>query len=68
LGQPNGFVPLTRAQADRKVELIWEHFKSQHGRAWFNRDTFHGLMSVRAIECNASEGRAEAFQLSKLVF
>jgi LmbE family N-acetylglucosaminyl deacetylase len=68
LGQPNGFVPLSRAQADRKVDLLWQHFKSQHGRAWFNRDTFHGLMSVRAIECNASEGRAEAFQLSKIVF
>jgi LmbE family N-acetylglucosaminyl deacetylase len=67
LGHPNLFVPLTRAQADRKVALLLEHFKSQAGRSWFRPDTFHGLMSVRAIECNAPEARAEAFHVRKLV-
>jgi LmbE family N-acetylglucosaminyl deacetylase len=68
LGHPNCFVPLSRAIADRKVELLHEHFVSQRGRAWFRADTFHGLMSIRAIECNASEGRAEAFYVDKLVW
>lgn len=67
LGSPNVFVPLTRAHADRKVTLLLEHFKSQASRAWFRADTFHGLMSVRAVECNAAEGRAEAFHARKLV-
>jgi LmbE family N-acetylglucosaminyl deacetylase len=67
LGTPNVFVPLTRATADRKVELLVRHFASQAGRAWFHPDTFHGLMSVRGVECNAPERRAEAFHARKLL-
>jgi LmbE family N-acetylglucosaminyl deacetylase len=67
LGTPNLFVPLTRAHADRKVELLLRHFPSQASRAWFRPDTFHGLMSVRAVECSAPEGRAEAFHTRKVV-
>jgi LmbE family N-acetylglucosaminyl deacetylase len=67
LGTPNVFVPLERAQADRKVELLMEHFPSQANRTWWHPDTFHGLMTVRGIECNAPERRAEAFYVRKLV-
>jgi LmbE family N-acetylglucosaminyl deacetylase len=66
LGSPNCFVPLARSVAERKVQLIMEYFVSQRSRAWFSPDTFHGLMSVRAVECNALEGRAEAFYLDKV--
>jgi LmbE family N-acetylglucosaminyl deacetylase len=67
LGSPNCYVPLKREQAERKVELLCKHFVSQRGRAWFSPDTFHGLMSLRAVECNAAEGRAEAFHFDKFV-
>jgi LmbE family N-acetylglucosaminyl deacetylase len=67
LGQPNLFVPLTRAIADRKVELLTKHFQTQADKPWFRPDTFHGLMSIRAVECQAPEARAEAFHASKLV-
>jgi LmbE family N-acetylglucosaminyl deacetylase len=67
LGTPNVFVPLSRAQADRKVQLLLEHFPSQAHRTWWHPDTFHGLMTVRGIECNAPERRAEAFYVRKLV-
>ena len=67
LGRPNLFVPLTREQADRKVELLLKHFASQAGRRWFRADTFHGLMSVRGVECNAEHSRAEAFHAHKIV-
>ena len=66
-GQPNLFVPLTRAHADRKVELLLKHFATQTARTWFRADTFHGLMSVRGVECAAPEARAEAFHAPKLV-
>jgi LmbE family N-acetylglucosaminyl deacetylase len=66
LGLPNVYVPLSSADAGRKVELLLEHFKSQATRAWFRADTFHGLMSVRAVECNAPDGRAEGFYVRKL--
>jgi LmbE family N-acetylglucosaminyl deacetylase len=67
LGQPNLFVPLSRAVAERKVELLQRHYATQAGKPWFKPDTFHGLMSVRAVECQAPEGRAEAFHAPKLV-
>jgi LmbE family N-acetylglucosaminyl deacetylase len=66
LGAPNLFVPLARAVADRKVELLQKHFASQASHPWFRADTFHGLMSIRAVECNAPEGRAEAFTARKV--
>jgi LmbE family N-acetylglucosaminyl deacetylase len=66
LGTPNFFVPLPLATARRKVELIERHFRSQAQRSWFHPDTFHGLMSVRGVECHAPEGRAEAFVARKL--
>ncbi|MEO6599637.1 MAG: PIG-L deacetylase family protein [Polyangiaceae bacterium] len=67
LGAPNLFVPISRAQAARKVELLHRHFASQASRSWFRAETFHGLMSLRAIECNAEEGQAEAFHVRKMV-
>ncbi|MGA2447881.1 MAG: PIG-L deacetylase family protein [Polyangiaceae bacterium] len=67
LGAPNVFVPLSREIADRKVALLLRHFQSQSTRAWFREDTFHGLMSLRGVECNAPDGRAEAFHARKIV-
>jgi LmbE family N-acetylglucosaminyl deacetylase len=67
LGRPNLFVPLARSVADRKVELLLQHFGSQAARAWFRADTFQGLMSIRGVECAAPEARAEAFHARKLV-
>jgi LmbE family N-acetylglucosaminyl deacetylase len=67
LGTPNLFVPLSLPIAQRKVELLLRHFRSQSGRSWFRPETFHGLMSLRGIECNAPEGKAEAFHVRKLV-
>ena len=67
LGRPNLFVPLSAAQAERKVQLLMKHFATQAQRGWFRPDTFHGLMSIRGVECAAKEGRAEAFHAAKLV-
>ena len=66
LGNPNVFVPLSRAHAERKVELLLAHFGSQRTRNWFRADTFHGLMSIRGVECHAPDARAEAFHGRKL--
>jgi LmbE family N-acetylglucosaminyl deacetylase len=67
LGQPNLFVPLTRATAERKTSLLLRHFRSQASRRWFRAETFESLMRLRGIECNAPDGFAEAFQVRKLV-
>lgn len=67
LGTPNVFVPLSAAHADQKVDLLMRHFGSQRSRGWFRPSTFHGIMSVRGIECHSAEGPAEAFHARKLV-
>jgi LmbE family N-acetylglucosaminyl deacetylase len=67
LGHPSLYVPLSTAQAARKIELLTQHFASQGGRTWFRPDTFRGIMSIRGIECNAADGQAEAFHVRKAV-
>jgi LmbE family N-acetylglucosaminyl deacetylase len=66
LGLPNLFVPLSADTAKRKVDLLMRHFPSQLSRSWFTPETFLALMRLRGIECNASEGVAEAFTARKL--
>jgi LmbE family N-acetylglucosaminyl deacetylase len=66
LGNPNFFVPLTRAQFRRKIEAIGHHFSSQRGRSWFSDETFLAIARLRAIECNSAEGLAEGVR--KIVF
>lgn len=67
LGVPNVFVALTRAEVERKCEILMECFPSQHPRAWFSASTFEALARIRGIECNAPGGYAEAFHGRKLV-
>jgi LmbE family N-acetylglucosaminyl deacetylase len=68
LGNPNFFVPLTRAQLQRKIDTILHHFVSQRGRSWFEDETFVAMARLRGIGCNAPEGVAEAFYVRKIVF
>ena len=68
LGNPNFFVPLTRAQLQSKIDNISCHFVSQRGRNWFVDETFVAMARLRGIGCNAPEGVAEAFYARKIVF
>jgi LmbE family N-acetylglucosaminyl deacetylase len=64
---PNAYVPLEKATAQRKIELLLQHFPTQAGRDWFTADTFHGLMRLRGVEARAPEGMAEGFHIRKLL-
>jgi len=66
LGAPNVFVPLTEAQARRKLDLIERHFATQRGKHWFRRENFEALLRLRGMECRAPSGLAEAFQGRKV--
>jgi hypothetical protein len=68
LGNPNLFVPLTRALLHRKIDTILYHFVSQRGRSWFKDETFAAMARSRGVGCNALEGVAEAFYARKVVF
>src|SRR5262249_17390441 len=67
MGQPGVFVPLPLEVCERKVRVIMETFRTQHGKRWFQRETFFSLMRLRGMECNADSGYAEAFYGRKLV-
>ncbi|MFC1404180.1 MULTISPECIES: PIG-L deacetylase family protein [Streptacidiphilus] len=64
LGRPTAYQPLSPATAERKVQLLQEHYPSQQHRPWYDREAFLGLARIRGIECN--ERYAEAFAVSKL--
>jgi LmbE family N-acetylglucosaminyl deacetylase len=66
MGSPGVFVPLTKAQVQRKVRLLMSVYGSQRSKRWFTEATFLGLMRLRGIECNAPAGYAEAFYGRKL--
>jgi LmbE family N-acetylglucosaminyl deacetylase len=65
LGRPNIFIPLTRAVAEEKISLLDQHFPTQRGKHWFDRELFLGLMRVRGMESVAPERYAEAFTCRK---
>ena len=52
---------------ERKHELPKQHFPSQAGRHWFDRETFLGLMRLRGMEAVAADRYAEAFTARKAV-
>lgn len=64
LTPPTHYVPLTREQGHRKVELLQAAYPSQHARDWWDDELFLGLMRLRGIECRSPY--AEAFHTSKV--
>jgi hypothetical protein len=66
LGSPNAYVALTKAQMQRKCDVLMQCFASQQQRSWFTADTFQALARIRGIECNAPEGFAEGFYGRKI--
>ena len=67
LGQPNFFVQLDQATGRRKVDYLFEYFKTQTSRDWFTEDTFFALLRLRGIESKAPDHYAEAFYARKIV-
>ena len=63
--QPAVYQALTDEIANRKADLLIEHYPSQRGRDWFERETFLSLARLRGVQCHARY--AEAFHLAKLI-
>ena len=66
LASPNLFMPLRPVVARRKVRHLLRHFASQRSRRWFTQELFEAHMRLRAIECDAPGGFAEAFHGRKV--
>ena len=67
LGNPNFFVPLDSAIADKKVAALRHYFPSQSGKHWFDPDTFFSLMRIRGLESVSRSRYAEGFYLRKAI-
>jgi LmbE family N-acetylglucosaminyl deacetylase len=65
LRSPNFFVPLSDAQARKKVNGLMRYFGTQRNKQWFSEDLFYGLMRLRSIEVAAPTKHAEAFHCRK---
>lgn len=59
------YVPVETALAEVKVGLLFEHYPSQAGHDWFDREVFLGLSRLRGMQCHAQH--AEAFVVDKAV-
>jgi LmbE family N-acetylglucosaminyl deacetylase len=67
LRSPNFFVPLSDAQARKKVNSLMRHFTTQQNKQWFSEDLFYGLMRLRASEAASPTRYAEAFCCRKVL-
>ncbi len=65
LGRPNLFVGVDEVTLQRKIDLLQEHFPSQHDRTWWGADTFRAIARLRGLE--GATNYAEAFYGRKLV-
>jgi len=65
LGPAQVYVPLSDDLVRRKVELLEKSYPSQHGRGWWDEETFRSVLRLRGIE--AGTRYAEGFVADKVV-
>jgi LmbE family N-acetylglucosaminyl deacetylase len=68
LGNPNLFVSLEEDQAKHKREIIFNSFKSQLNKQWFDEELLNAMMRIRAVECASDTKFAEAFYARKICY
>lgn len=66
IGRPNVFIPLTKDDADEKIEILLDSFPSQANKHWFTDETFRSMLRLRGIESGRENIYAEAFYCRKL--
>lgn len=62
---PTVFHPLDGDTAQRKVDLLNQHYPSQREHDWFDEAAFLGLSRLRGVQCRSAH--AEAFVMEKAV-
>ena len=65
LRSPNFFVPLSDAQARKKVNNLMRYFTTQRNKRWFREELFYGLMRLRSTEAASPTHYSEAFYCRK---
>jgi LmbE family N-acetylglucosaminyl deacetylase len=65
IGNPNFYVDLTRAQCERKRDVLLKYFISQQQKHWFTENLLFSLLRIRGMESGRSSEYAEAFYCRK---
>ena len=68
LQTPNLYVHLNEKTVQKKVNLIYDIFRSQNEKQWFSEETFKSILRIRGIESNSPSKYAEAFHCRKIIF
>jgi len=66
LGNPNLFVPLEVKYLKKKKEFLFECFKSQLDKQWFDESLLTSLPRIRGVQCASETNYAEAFYTRKM--
>ena len=66
IGVPGVFVPVSRANLQKKSRLLMKHFRSQSNKHWFTEELFMSLPRLRGMECDSPTQFAEAFYCRKV--
>jgi len=67
-GNPNFYVHLSESLVQKKMECIFEIFKTQREKQWFTEETLRSVLRIRGMESNSPSKYAEAFYCRKIVF
>ena len=67
LGPPNLFIYLDEATCRKKVQHIFNIYKTQGENQWFSEETFQSILRIRGVESNSPTKYAEAFYCRKTV-
>ncbi|MDN5726167.1 MAG: PIG-L family deacetylase [Propionibacteriales bacterium] len=59
----NCYVEAPARIVDEKVALLQRHYPSQHGRDWFDAESFTALLRLRGVQ--SKYAHAEAFMITK---
>ncbi|HEX8510525.1 MAG TPA: PIG-L family deacetylase [Propionibacteriaceae bacterium] len=65
LTPPTHYVPVSEANAHRKVELLNLSYPTQRSRDWWDDELFLGLMRLRGVEARSKY--AEGFSATKVI-
>ncbi len=68
LSIPNLYVHIDESLVQKKIEAIFDFFKTQKEKQWFTEESFRAILRLRGIESNSPSKYAEAFHCRKIVF
>lgn len=68
MGNPNVFFPLEVEYLEKKKIFLFNCFKSQLDKQWFDESLLMSVPRIRGVQCASESNYAEAFYSRKMIF